>query len=68
MEGFFGTGTTVVCLKQVGTEDWYRERLNIEVNMSASLSVHPLRTWPGMPSGPGDFRWFIHVILHVSRG
>jgi len=59
MEGFFSTGTMVVCLKQVGTADWYRERLNIEVNTSTSWSAYPLRTQPGMLSGSGDFRAFI---------
>jgi len=59
MEGFFGAGTMVVCLKQVGTADWYRERyMNIEVNASASWSAHTLRTRPAMPSGPGDFCGF----------
>ena len=47
MEGFFGTGTMVVCLKQVGTADLYRERLNIEVNTSARWSAQPLRTRTG---------------------
>src|SRR4029434_3977443 len=62
----FGTGTMevvlkqvgmmVACLKQVGTSDRCSERLNMEVNTSASWSAHPLR--PGTPSGPDDFRGF----------
>ena len=59
MDGFFVTETMVVCLKQMGTADWYRESLNIEVNTSASWSAHSLRTQPGMPSCPGHFRGFI---------
>jgi len=59
MEGFFGTGTMVVCLKQVGTADRYREKLNIAVNTSVSLPAHLLKTPPGMPTRPGDCRGFI---------
>ena len=58
MEGFFCTGKIVVCLKQVGTADRFRERLNMEVKTSTSWSALPLRTRPGMPSGPDDFRGF----------
>ena len=58
MEGFFDTGTMVVCLKQVGTADWFRKRLNIEVNTYARWWAHALRTRPVMPSGPRDFGGF----------
>src|SRR4029434_9328454 len=51
MDDFFGMGMMVACLKQVGTSDRCSERLNMEVNTSASWSVHPLRTRPGTPSG-----------------
>ena len=36
MDVFFGMGMMVACLKQVGTADRCRERLNMEVNTSAS--------------------------------
>src|SRR4029434_999214 len=58
MDVFFGMGMMVACLKQVGTLDRCSERLNMEVNTSASWSAHPLRTRPGTPSGPDDFRGF----------
>src|SRR4029434_5051130 len=58
MDGFFGMGMMVACLKQVGTSDRWSERVNMEVNNSASWSAHSLRTRRGTPSGPGDFRGF----------
>ena len=54
MGDVFGMGTMVVSVKQVGPADWFRERLNIEVNTSTNWLVHT----PGMPSGPGDFTGF----------
>src|SRR4029434_11009981 len=58
MDDFFGMGMMVACLKQVGTSDRCSEKLNMEVNTSASCSAHALRTRPGTPSGPDDFRGF----------
>ena len=40
MKGFMDTGTMVVCLKQEGTADWFRERLSTEVLIYATLSEH----------------------------
>jgi len=68
VKAFFGTGTMVVCLKQVGTADWHRERLNIKVNMSSSWSVHPLRTRPGMPPWRLPCVYYFKSSPHVSRG
>ena len=53
----------------MGTADWYRERLNIEVNTSASWSAHPL-TLLGILSGPGDFCEFTllrAILMSVVR-
>jgi len=57
---------TTWCQAGDGRFLWYRERLNIEVNTSTSWSAHPLRTQPGMPSGPGDFCGFTVYLLHAS--
>ena len=46
------TVTMVDILKQVGTADWDRERLNWSVNTPASWSAHTLRTRLVMLSGP----------------
>ena len=47
---FFGTGTTVVCLKDVGIADSVRDKLK-SVKTLASWSVHACSTRPGNPSG-----------------
>ena len=38
-----------VCLKQEGTADRFRDKLNIEVNASARWSMNALRTWAVWP-------------------
>jgi hypothetical protein len=48
-------------LKQVGTADWDRERLNMSDNTLASLSAHALRTRLEMLSGTG---WVQDVGIH----
>jgi hypothetical protein len=49
---FLGTGTMVACLKNVGTTDSDRERLEMSVKTLASWSAHIRSTHPGNPSGP----------------
>jgi hypothetical protein len=48
-------------LKQMGTEDWDRERLNVSVNTPASWSAHALRMRLGRPYGPVDLQGLTHL-------
>src|SRR4029434_3986798 len=68
MDDFFGMGMMVACLKQVGTSDRCSERLNMEVNTSASWSAHPLRTRPGTPSGPTSDRSDLGAFFQGAGG
>ena len=49
---FLGTGSMVVCLKNVGLTDLDKEMLRISVKTLASWSVHALSSRAGNPFGP----------------
>jgi len=53
-----GTGIKVYHLKQAGTTDSTRERLNIVVNTGAIWLAQVFSTRPDMPSGPAAFLVF----------
>jgi len=58
VEAVLGTGTMVDLLKQAGTTDSGRERLNIVVNTGASWIAQVFSTRPDMQSGPAAFLVF----------
>jgi len=68
MEGFFCTGTMAFCLKQVGTADRYTEKLNIELNTSASWAAHHLRTLKCCLALETSMELFFKISSHVSHG
>jgi len=60
-EAVLGTGTLMDNLKQAGTTDSARERLNIVVNTGASWLGQVFNTRPNMPSGPAAFLVFTFI-------
>ena len=52
-------------LKQVGTADLDRERLNMSVNTPASWSAHALRMRVGMLSGPAALRGLTRLNVYL---
>lgn len=56
-----GMGTITDFLKQVGTTDWAKESLNMDVNSPSSWLAHDLRMRPKIPPGPGDFMRFTRL-------
>ncbi|CAL8271149.1 unnamed protein product [Lota lota] len=52
MDGSFGAGTMAVCLRQVGTADWFVGEV-IEAGHPLYLRGAPSQD-TGIPSGPGD--------------
>ena len=53
---FLGTGTMVVCLKQLCVTGRVRDRLIMSVKPPTSWSAHALSMHPGIPSGPAVLR------------
>ncbi len=58
---FFGSGIIIELFRQVGTQAWLKEMLNMSQKTSFNYSAQPFSTQPGIWSGPAAFRGLILV-------